>query len=155
MVHNSVFFFLENIWGNRNPHVCTEKTNFLKYYSTIHFIKHTKFWRRYLNKLGQIKHFRACNQIDQTGNVCATTLRSIREIIVVVRKKWLLHILSIGVCVCVSPWLPSMQSACAMLYCYLWPVCLHHTLSHYHINGKIFWKKYTEQKVWVLFYIQL
>jgi hypothetical protein len=33
-----------------------------------------------------------------------------------------------------------------MLYCHLWPVLLHHTLSHYLINGTIFREKVAENK---------
>ena len=32
----------------------------------------------------------------------------------------------------------SLQSACAVLYCHLWPVPLYHIFPHYLINGKIF-----------------
>jgi len=34
-----------------------------------------------------------------------------------------------------------MQSACAVLYCHLWPVWLYHIFPHYLINGTIFIKK--------------
>jgi hypothetical protein len=33
-----------------------------------------------------------------------------------------------------------MQSACAVLYCHLWPVRLYHSFPHYLINDKIFGK---------------
>jgi hypothetical protein len=41
------------------------------------------------------------------------------------------------VCVCVCVFgggrvaLPSMQSACAVLHCHLWPLCLHSIFRHY------------------------
>ena len=35
----------------------------------------------------------------------------------------------------------SMQSACAVLYCHLWPVWLYHIFPHYFINGTIFRKE--------------
>jgi hypothetical protein len=35
----------------------------------------------------------------------------------------------------------STQSACAVLYCHLWPVWLYHIFAHYLINGTIFGKK--------------
>ena len=56
----------------------------------------------------------------------------------------LLKIIGIRYSECVSVFLPqfsSMQSACAVLYCHLWPVWLCHILPHYLINGTIFGKK--------------
>jgi hypothetical protein len=41
----------------------------------------------------------------------------------------------------VQPELPSMQSACTVLFCHLWPVWLYHIFPHYLINGTIFGKK--------------
>jgi hypothetical protein len=43
-----------------------------------------------------------------------------------------------------------MQSACAVLYCHLWPVWLYHIFPHYLINGTIFGKKFIEHKMCVL-----
>jgi hypothetical protein len=40
-------------------------------------------------------------------------------------------------CVYVYP-SSSMQSACAVFYCHLWPVCLYHIFPHYFTNGTIF-----------------
>jgi hypothetical protein len=34
-------------------------------------------------------------------------------------------------CVCILALLSGMQSACAVMYCRLWPVRLYHTLPHY------------------------
>jgi hypothetical protein len=39
-----------------------------------------------------------------------------------------------------------MQSACAVLYCHLWPVWLYHIFPHYLINGTIFEKKLLNTK---------
>jgi hypothetical protein len=44
----------------------------------------------------------------------------------------------------VQPYLPSTQSACLVLYFYLWPLWLHHIFRHYFINStnfgeKIYW----------------
>jgi hypothetical protein len=43
-----------------------------------------------------------------------------------------------------------MQSACAVLYCHLWPVWLYQICPHYLINGTIFWKAVIEHKMCVL-----
>jgi hypothetical protein len=39
------------------------------------------------------------------------------------------------------PKLPSTHSACAVLYCHLWPVWLYRIFPHYLINDTIFGKK--------------
>ena len=43
-----------------------------------------------------------------------------------------------------------MQSACAVLYCRLWPVRLYHVFPRYFINGTIFvgGGEFTEHKIW-------
>jgi hypothetical protein len=48
-----------------------------------------------------------------------------------------------------------MQSACAVLYCHVWPVWLYHIFTHYLINGTIFGKKFIEQKCVFRFSLQL
>jgi hypothetical protein len=48
-----------------------------------------------------------------------------------------------------------MQSACAVLYCHLWPVWLYHIFPHYLINGTIFGKKLSNIKCVFLFSLQL
>jgi fructose 1,6-bisphosphatase len=49
-----------------------------------------------------------------------------------------------------------MQSACAILYCHLWPVWLYHIFSHSLINGTIFkTKNVIGNKMYVLFSLQL
>ena len=40
-----------------------------------------------------------------------------------------------------------MESACALLYCRLWPVRLYHILPHYVKNGTILGKKLIEHKI--------
>jgi hypothetical protein len=45
------------------------------------------------------------------------------------------------VCVCLEPELTSMQSACAVLYCHLWPDQLYRDFPHYLINDTTFGKK--------------
>jgi len=40
-----------------------------------------------------------------------------------------------------------MQSACAVLYCHLWPVRVYNIFPHYLINGAIFETKVTEHKM--------
>ena len=74
------------------------------------------------------------NQItkNKTDNVPVNvTLRSANITTAVVEKQWVLHILS----VCLQPYLPSMQSSRAVLYCRLWPVWLYHIFPHYLIKG--------------------
>jgi hypothetical protein len=44
------------------------------------------------------------------------------------------------------PYLSSMQSACAILYCHLWPVWLYHIFPHNLIKGTIFARKVIEHK---------
>ena len=46
--------------------------------------------------------------------------------------------ISITYCVCLLPYLSSIQSACALLCRQLWPVPLYHIFPHYLINGTIF-----------------
>ena len=48
-----------------------------------------------------------------------------------------------------------MQSACAVLYCHLWPVWLYHIFPHYLINGTIFGKKLLNIKCVFWFSLQL
>jgi hypothetical protein len=48
-----------------------------------------------------------------------------------------------------------MQSACAVLYCHLWPVRLYHIFPHYLINGTIFGKKLLNIKCAFWFSLQL
>jgi hypothetical protein len=43
--------------------------------------------------------------------------------------------------VCQLPYLSSLLSACAILYCHLWPVLLYHIFPHYLTIGTIFAKK--------------
>jgi hypothetical protein len=73
------------------------------------------------------------------GNVCINvTLRRVR--------------------VTIFPWRSNkchMQSACAVLYCHLWPVWLYHIFLHYLINGTIFRKMLLNIKCVFLFPLQL
>jgi hypothetical protein len=75
---------------------------------------------------------------------------------------------SVCVCVCVcvsvclsvclsvcSPSYPSMQSACAVWYCPLWPVCFCHIFTRYLINGTIFGKKLLHTKCVFWFSVQV
>jgi hypothetical protein len=48
-----------------------------------------------------------------------------------------------------------MQSACAVLYCHLWPVWLYHIFPHYLINGTIFGEKILNIKCVFWFSVQL
>jgi hypothetical protein len=48
-----------------------------------------------------------------------------------------------------------MQSACAILYCNLWPVPLYHIFPHYIIHGTIFVKKLLNTNMRLLFSLQL
>ena len=48
-----------------------------------------------------------------------------------------------------------MQSACAVLYSHLWPLCLHPIFRHNLIKGMIFGKKVTEHKTFVSISLQL
>ena len=63
-------------------------------------------------------------------HICATT--------VAMKKLSVLNITSVSV---LLPYLSSMQSSCALLYCNLWPVWLYHNFPHYIINGMTFGKK--------------
>jgi len=42
------------------------------------------------------------------------------------------------VCVRIFPWLPGMQSVCALLRCHVWPEGPYHVFPHYFINATIF-----------------
>jgi hypothetical protein len=48
-----------------------------------------------------------------------------------------------------------MQSACAVLYCHVWPVRLYRIFPHYLINGTIFGKKLLNIKCLYWFSLQL
>jgi hypothetical protein len=48
-----------------------------------------------------------------------------------------------------------MQSACAVLYCHLWPIWLYHIFPHYLINDTIFGKKLLNIKCVFWFSLQL
>jgi hypothetical protein len=48
-----------------------------------------------------------------------------------------------------------MQSACAVLYCHLWPVWLYHIFIHYLINSTILGKKLLNIKCVFRFYLQI
>jgi hypothetical protein len=48
-----------------------------------------------------------------------------------------------------------MQSACAVLYCHMWPVWLYHIFPHYLINGTIVGEKLLNIKCVFLFSLQL
>ena len=50
------------------------------------------------------------------------------------------------------PHLSSIQSACTLLYCCVWPVRLYHIFPHYLIFGTIF-RKVAERKTWVLIFL--
>ena len=55
---------------------------------------------------------------------------------------------------CLQPWLSSMQCACTILYCRLWPVLLYRIFLHYTKNGTILGQIITVHKILVLiFYI--
>jgi len=71
-------------------------------------------------------------------------LRRVRITIVAEKKHQVLHILS----VCLQPYSSSTQSACAVLYCHLWPIWFYHIFPHYLTNGTIFrGKSYRKWKV--------
>jgi hypothetical protein len=55
------------------------------------------------------------------------------------------------VCVCVEPEISSMQRACAVLFCHLWPVWLHCIFPHYLTDGTIK-NKVIEHKMRVLIF---
>jgi len=56
-------------------------------------------------------------------------------------------------CVCASGGLViHMQSACAVLYCHVWPLRLYSIFPHYYINGKIFGEKVCNRKMCVLIF---
>jgi hypothetical protein len=74
------------------------------------------------------------------------TLRRLRT--VAVGKRKVLRILS----VCLQLYLSSVQSACAVLYCHLWPVRLYHILPHYLINRSIFGRRLLNINVCVLLF---
>ena len=72
-------------------------------------------------------------------------LRLVRVTTIAAKKQYELHILS----VCLEPELPSMQSACAVLYCDLWPYQLYRDFSQYLINDTTF-GKVTEYEMRIL-----
>ena len=78
-------------------------------------------------------------QENKTSNV---TLRSVPVTSVAVEKQWVLHIVSVCLCSCLS--YPASQGHlfCTASYFHLWPVWLYHILPHYLINGTIFDKKF-------------
>ena len=58
---------------------------------------------------------------------------------------------------CVSvflPYLSSMQCACSLLYCHVWPVCRFQIYLHYLINGTIFGKFFFNVKL-ILIFLQI
>jgi len=65
--------------------------------------------------------------------------------IVVVGKQFVLYTLR----VCVYLYLSSMQCACVMLYCHLWPLWFYNIFPHYLTNGTIFGGEITEHKMCV------
>jgi hypothetical protein len=69
-------------------------------------------------------------------------MRRVRVTIVAVEKQYVLHIMS------------GMQSACAVIYCHLWPVWVHRIFTHYLINGKIFGKTFLNLNYVVRFSIE-
>jgi hypothetical protein len=66
------------------------------------------------------------------------TLRRVRA----VGKQWVLHILS----VCLQNYLYCMHSACAVLYCRLWPVLVYHILPYFLIKWHDFRNSVVEHK---------
>ena len=56
---------------------------------------------------------------------------------------------------CVWPYLSGTQRACALLYCYLWPVWLYRIIQRHIINGKCFRKKLLNLKCGVPTSLQL
>jgi len=66
-----------------------------------------------------------------------STLRLIRST-VVLEKQSRLNFESVSVFL---SWLPGMQTACAILYCHLWPLWLCHIFPHYHVKDMIFGEK--------------
>ena len=70
-------------------------------------------------------------------------LRRVHVTAIGVGKQQILYI-CLCVCVCVRAAIltsPSLQSARALLYCYLWLLGLHENFRRYFINGTIFRKK--------------
>jgi len=53
------------------------------------------------------------------------------------------------------PYLSSKQSACAVIYCHVWPIRLYHIFPHYLINGVISWKKLLNIKCVFWFSLQI
>ena len=64
------------------------------------------------------------------------------------KKQNLLHILRVYL----LRYLSRMHSACALLFCHLWPVRLFSTFPHYLTNGTIFRRKVIEHKMCVLIF---
>ena len=54
-------------------------------------------------------------------------------------------------CVCSLSY-PATQSACAVVYCNLWPLWLHHVFRHFLINGTVFGKEVIGHKMCVLIF---
>jgi hypothetical protein len=76
------------------------------------------------------------------------TLRRVRATIVVVVNLKVLRILS----VCSQLYVCSMQGACAILYCHLWPARFYDVFPHYLTNAKIFGKNLLKITFW--FFLQ-
>jgi hypothetical protein len=83
-------------------------------------------------RLTQIqRHERKVKRREATHVRIKATLK--RVTIVTVQKQYLLCTLS----VCLWPQLSSMHSACAVLYCQMWPARLYCILLHYPTNSTI------------------
>jgi hypothetical protein len=109
-------------------------------YALSPYIKQTRFVFKGLIEYGKTRY-------NNTGTVrISFTQTRVRENSVVVEKQQVLHILCV---------LSSRQSACAVLYCHLWPVCLYHIFAHYLVNGKIFTKTLSNTKCVFWFSLQL
>jgi hypothetical protein len=65
--------------------------------------------------------------------MCNVIFRRVRVATVALEKQNLLHILR----VCLLPYLSSLHSACALLFCHLWPVRHYRIFQHYLKNGTI------------------
>jgi hypothetical protein len=91
-----------------------------------------------------------------TGQHCCVfyvTLRRVRATIVVVEKQWILHNLSVFVCIC-SLRYPACNAHAP--YCHLWPARLYNIFPRFLIKWQYFLKKQIiELKMCVLFSLQL
>jgi hypothetical protein len=94
----------------------------------------------------------AATSTNKTSSIRVNvTLRRVRVTIGVVEKQYVLHFLS----TCLQPCIPSVQSACAVLYCHVRPVWLYHVFPHYLTNGTIlegnksYW---TKNRAWIFLY---